>query len=106
VKNVGNCPFLGEGKLVEPSTDLIEIIAKCDVLFDAFHGNQMRIGKNPLEKLVSLISKEHPEFPSKIVTLFCKIKFFSRIKDLNTQLKLARGKTSLRSLKQTGQFMN
>jgi hypothetical protein len=96
----------GEGKLIEPSAELKEIIAKCDSLFDAFHGRQMRIGKNPLEKLNTLILKEHPSFPQKIVSLFCKVKFFSRIKDLNTQLKLTRGKASVRSLKQTGQFIN
>jgi hypothetical protein len=95
----------GEGKLVEPSTDLISMVAKCDDLFDVFHGKGIKIGKNPLEKLTSFILKEHPDFPPKIVNLFCKVKFFSRLKDLNTQLKMSRVK-NVRSLKQIGQFTN
>ena len=96
----------GEGKLVEPNSELIELIARCDSLFDKFHGKGLTIGKNPLGKLETLILKVHPHFPPSVVRLFCKIKFFSRIKDLNTKLKLTRGKTSVRNLKQIGQFVN
>jgi hypothetical protein len=95
----------GEGKLVEPTPDLISMIATCDGLFDNFHGKGIRVGKNPLEKLTAFILKQNPDFPPKIVNLFCKVKFFSRMKDLNTQIKLSRIKT-VRSLKQIGQFTN
>jgi hypothetical protein len=96
----------GEGRLTEPSSELKEMVAKCDILFDAYHGNSLRVGKNPLAKLNSMILTEYPSFPPKIVELFCRVKFFSRIKDMNIQLKLSRGKSSVRSLKQTGQFIN
>jgi hypothetical protein len=96
----------GEGRLVEPSSELKDMVAKCDVLFDSFHGKGLRLGKNPLEKLNTLILKEYPHFPSRVVTLFCKVKFFSRIRALNTQMKLSAGNNSVRSLKQIGQFLN
>jgi hypothetical protein len=95
----------GEGKLVEPSPNLISMVAKCDDLFDVFHGKGIKVGKNPLEKVSSFILAEHPDFPPKIVNLFCKVKFFSRLKALNNNIKLSRVKT-VRNLKQIGQFTN
>lgn len=95
----------GEGKLIEPNSELVELIAKCDNLFDKFHGKGIRVMKNPLEKLCEKIQSENPDFPTEIVKLFCKVKFFSRIKDLNNQLKLSR-KKSVRCFKQLGQFLN
>ena len=69
----------GEGRLKVPSSELLEIIGKWDDIFDDFHGKGLRVGKNPLEKLNALILKKHPNFPPKILILFCKVKFFSRI---------------------------
>ena len=96
----------GEGKLVEPSSQLIEMVAKCDGLFNSYHGKGLRLGKNHLEKLNSRIFEIHPDLPPKLISLLCKVKFFSRIKDLNKQIKLSSGKKSVRSLKQLGQFTN
>lgn len=96
----------GEGRLVEPSSDLIDMVAKCDAVFNSFHGKELRVGKNPMEKLNTIILKEYPHFPQKIVSLLCKIKFFSRIKNLNMQIKMSTGKNSVRNLKQIGQFLN
>ena len=95
----------GEGRLKVPSSELLEIIGKCDDIFDDFHGKGIRVGKNPLEKLNALILKKHPNFPPKIVILFCKVKFFSRIRYLNIDIKVNKLK-SVRSFKQMAQFTN
>ena len=95
----------GEGRLKVPSSELLEIIGKCDDIFDDFHGKGLRVGKNPLEKLNALILKKHPNFPPKIVILFCKVKFFSRIRYLNIDINVNKLK-SVRSFKQMAQFKN
>ena len=96
----------GEGRLQEPNEKLKEIVAKCDNIFDQVLGKGLSDLKNPLEKLKTEILNQNPDFPPQIVTLFCKVKFYSRIKVLNVNLKLNRMKNSVRSLKQMGQFLN
>jgi hypothetical protein len=40
-----------QGRVVFGNKLLYDIVAKCDILFDSFHGKGLRLGKNPLEKL-------------------------------------------------------
>lgn len=94
-------------QLMEPNSELIEIVAKCDETFNLWKEKVLKAGNDPLGKLKSLILKEHPNFPHDVVVLFCKVKFFACLKDLNIKLKVGRGNTaSVRCLKQTGQFLN
>ena len=98
--------FKGKGKLKEPSDRLSDICQKCDILFDKFHGKGIRICHDPLGKLEEMVLKKHPDFPPKVVLLFCKVKFYSRIRQLNVKLKIKKHKNSIRSLKQMAQFLN
>jgi hypothetical protein len=86
--------WVSEGKLLEPSPNLISMVAKCDDLLDVFHGKGIKVGKNPLEKVTTFILADHPDFPPKIVN-----QVLSRMKDLNNIIKLSRVKT-VWSLKQ------
>ena len=96
----------GEGRLIQPTKDLCDIVEQCDIIFDEFHGKGIKCCSDPLSKLNALISSKHPSFPSPIVSLFCRVKFHSRIKQMNTKLKLKKLNKSVRSYKQTAQFMN
>ena len=96
----------GEGRLLEPSSDLVKLCEKCDQIFDAFNGKSVRICHDPLGKLISCILSKHPSFPPDIVELFCKVKFYSRIKDENKKVKIKTLNKTVRSLKQMAQFMN
>ena len=71
---------------------------KCDNIFDQVLGKGLNNLKNPLEKLKTKILNQNPDFPPQIVTLFCKVKFYSRIKVLNVNLKLSRMKNSVREV--------
>ena len=64
------------GRLLEPSREVVDLCTKCDVIFDTFHGNSVRICHEPLGKLKALILAKHPSFPPEIVGLFCKVKLF------------------------------
>ena len=41
----------------------MEIVAKCDQIFDSFHGKELCAQKNPMEKLNAAILERHPNFP-------------------------------------------
>ena len=94
----------GKGYMFEPSRDLINICKGCNVIFNQFHGMELNFCVNPLKKVEELILDKNPTYPPRVVKLFCKIKFFHRIKKLNASLKEKKGSTSVRSLKQTAQF--
>ena len=87
-------------------TSFSEMCAICDKLFDEFHGKSIRIVPDPLGKLQTLILKKHASFPPRIVSLFCKVKFFSRLRQLNVKLKLKTLNQSVRAYKQSAQFLN
>ena len=96
----------GQGKLLEPSDELINICDKCDIMFDKFHGAGFRDCSDPQKALVKFILDEYPTFPIRIVQLFCRTKFYARLKHLNNDLKMESYKKSTRMYKQTGQFVN
>ena len=81
----------------EPSEKVKRLCNECDKMFDEFHGKSLRIVPDPLGKLQALILKRHTSFPPRIVSLFCKVKFFSRIRQLNVKLKLKTLNQSVRS---------
>ena len=61
----------GKGRLFEPSDELIAICESCDKVFDNFHGDGLRICKNPFNKLWKEILKGNPTYPVKVVNLYC-----------------------------------
>ena len=95
----------GHGHLFEPSSDLRSICKGCNVTFNRFHGKELTFCLDPLKKVEDKILDKNPTYPPRVVRLFCKIKFFHRIKRLNCTLKENKGSKSARSLKQTAQFL-
>ena len=92
--------------LCEPTNELKDIVGKCDTLFQKFNGIGLRICKKPIKKLQFFILKRYPAFPPDVVYLFSKFRFYCRLKQLNTKIKLKRLNKSVRSFKQFGQFAN
>ena len=45
----------GEGRLFEPSNKLIDVTEKCDTLFNKFHGSGIRMCRDPLGRIETLI---------------------------------------------------
>ena len=77
-----------------------------DEQFDEFHGSDVRVCEAPFEKLFDNIMKEYPTYLPKVVKLYCKVKFYARLKRLNHELKLNKLNNTVRSFKQTAQFNN
>ena len=96
----------GKGKLFEPSNDLVDICEVCENRFEEMHGSGVSLGDNPLGEIIRSIMSEFPSFPKPVVTLFCKTKFFGRIRQLNNKLKLEKLNNSVRAFKQRAQFAN
>ena len=71
------------GKLFVPTTDLQSMCEACDKLFDNFQGNGLRICDHPFDQLWKAVLKEYPSFPMKIVNLYCRVKFYARLRQLN-----------------------
>ena len=96
----------GEGRLLEPTSELIDLIKSCDKVFSQYHGNTIQVGKHPLKKVQNLILSTHKNFDPKVVQLYCKVRFFSRVKDFNKSLKINKKAMNVRNFKQTSQFVN
>ena len=90
----------------QPNDKLSDMCKKCDQIFDQFQGKMIKLVTDPLGKLQNLSLKKHPTSPPRIVCLFCKVKFFSRLRQLNVKLKLKTLNKSVRSFKQSAQFLN
>ena len=96
----------GKGKLFEPTEDLIEICEKLDSEFNDFHGEGLKLCKDPMNTLCINIAKKYPTFPFTIIKLYTKVKFYARLKHLNMDVKMKSFNKSVRWYKQTGQFVN
>ena len=98
----------GKGKLFEPSDDLRTICETIDTFFENFNGSGLRICQRPLERLVKSVHDEHPNFPLKVVHLYLKVKFYARLRLLNSNIRMKSlfKNKSIRSYKQTAQFVN
>ena len=98
----------GKGKLFEPTDELHTICETIDTFFEKFNGSGLRICQRPLEQLVKSVHDEHPHFPLKVVHLYLKVKFYARLRLLNsnTKMKSLLNNKSICSYKQTAQFVN
>ena len=83
-----------------------------DAAFNAFHGNSeldTRSGPNIMVDTVNYMEKFCKDrglsVPLKVIQLFMKVKFYARIKYINSQIKLSK-KQNLRSHVKTGHFLN
>ena len=78
----------GKGRLFEPRQDLKNVCETSDRMFNIFHGNGLRKCKYPFDSLCKQIMKENPSFPVKVVKLYCRVKFFARLRHLNLDIKI------------------
>ena len=85
---------------------VIEMSEKIYEKFDGFHGTGARLCEAPFEQLFDVIMKEYPTFLPKVVKLYCKVKFYARLKQLNYDLKISKLNKTVRSYKQNAQFNN
>ena len=95
----------GEKKLIQPSEDIVDICRKTNELFDIFNGQSLKRCLDPIGSVIRLVLRKHPAFDMKIVKYFVRMKFFSRVKRKNIDLKLKKS-TNVRVFKQTAQFVN
>ena len=56
-------------------------------------------------KVQKLILKKLVDVDPKIIKLYCKVKFYARLKLINEKLKTSKGR-NVRYMKQTAQFTN
>ena len=97
----------GLGKLKEPSDELFETVKQFDELFDLFQGVRLRRGFDPIGKCKLFIQSKFPDFNSKAILYFCRVKFFAKIRLMNKELRLKKyGAQNVRFYKQTAQFLN
>ena len=95
----------GGPKLIQPREDIVETCRKIDDTFDSFNGNSLKRCLDPIGSVIKLVMRKYPSFDPRIVKYFCRMKFFSRIKRKNIELKLKKS-TSVRIFKQNAQFVN
>ena len=97
----------GEGRLIQPSEAVQDILEKCDKVFNDFNGISISLRKchDPLGKVMGLMMKKFKDINPKIIKLYCKVKFYGRLRLLNQKLKESKGRR-VRYLKQTAQFIN
>ena len=96
----------GEGRLLEPCQEVMHTIDKADMCFTQFNGKNISLRKtyNPIAKVLKFILRKHPQLDPKIVKLYCRVKFFARLKLMNKALRASKGKC-VRYFKQTAQFL-
>ena len=111
---IHNCPTGEEGRWIEmksrgwltiPSDSLMTRIALWEEKFVQFHGHEIDLKPNPIERLVKECVQGKDSKDEKMVfmaTIFVKTRFFHRIKVLNYEAKM---KEKIRSGKQHSQFM-
>ena len=96
----------GEGRLLEPCSEVMDTVEKADQLFTQFNGKKISLRKtsDPIGKVIKYILKEQPNLNPKVVKLYCRVKFFARLKLMNKALRSSKGRC-VRYLKQTAQFL-
>lgn len=83
----------------------MDICRKTNELFDIFNGQSLKRCLDPIGSVIRLVLRKYPAFDMKVVKYFVRMKFFSRVKRKNIDLKLKKS-TNVRVFKQTAQFVN
>ena len=89
-----------------PTEELKNICEISDRIFDFFHGDGLRFCKNPFSDLCKEILDENPTLSVKVVSLYCRVKFYARLRQLNRDIKIKNLNKSVRTFKQNAQFSN
>ena len=69
----------GEGRLLEPSSDLVKLCEECDKIFDVFNGIGIRMCHDPLGKVISFILSKKPSSPLILLHCFVKSSFIQEL---------------------------
>ena len=96
--------IVGGEKFHHPSEDVKTMCRNCNTQFNEFHGYSLRLCNDPVTKLQKLIHKNYPTIPPKLSRLFCKVKFYSRLRRLNSKIKSSSQTKSVRAMKQVAQL--
>ena len=96
------------GMLTYPDVTLMQRMHYYDKMFDEFHGKKINMNPFPLERLLKKILPRGETNARKFeVQLYIKIRFYKRIKDLNTEIKQKSSESRHnRSARQKKQFIN
>ena len=101
--------LLSRGGLTHPNEALVKLCSILESKFVEFHGQDIDRRPNPLERLFSeAMSDLNLPLDKKtiyVVKLFLKIRFFNRIKWLNSQQKLSESAEKIRTSKQKSQHV-
>ena len=76
----------GQGSLYMPSESFKDILNRCELLFNKFHGETLNLERRPIERLASKLEKMFPTVPREVLKLYSKTRFFIRIKYLNKKI--------------------
>ena len=103
--DAGWIEHLSRGGLTVPNNNLVSLCKKLGSQFSLFHGDNIDMEPEPIERLLNVILSELPRDHETvyICTLFVKVRFFNRIKLLNVQIKTAESSEKVRAMKQTAQ---
>ena len=93
------------GSLFFPSKELVESIHHYEEVFVRLHGENICRQPDPMGRTTEAILKIDKTWPKLVVDLFVKIRFFQRVKVLNSQLKEKHKTNCVRNLKQKAQFI-
>ena len=97
----------GEGRLLQPSEALQDSLEKCDKVFNNFNGLSTSLRKchDPLGEVIGLMLRKFKDINPKIIKLYCKVKFYGRLRLLNQKVKESKGRR-VRYMKHAAQFIN
>jgi len=93
------------GSLFLPSKELVDSIHHYEEVFVRLHGENICRQPDPMGRTTEAILKIDKTWPKLVVDLFVKIRFFQRIRVLNSQLKEKHKTNCVRNLKQKAQFI-
>ena len=91
------------GNLSYPTEKLLNLCQIMEHEFIKFHGHNLNMAPDPIGKLQEMILEKNPAIDAKIAHLYCKVRFFSRLRKLNHELSTFK---NVRYYKQMCQFKN
>ena len=83
----------------------MESIHHYEAVFAGLHGEDIYRQPDPMGRTTEAILKIDQTWPKSVVDLFVKIRFFQRIRVLNSHLKEKHKTNCVRNLKQKAQFI-
>ena len=98
---------ISRGFLTIPNCEIQNQCEALESIFIQFNSHRINMDPDPIKKLTELGKAHCPTSieSNYIVELYMKMRFFQRIKFLNTQLKADESSEKIRKLKQSGQHI-